>query len=302
MEVFVCVVDSTSFTRTAEQLGLPKATVSTLIRQLETRLGIRLLNRTTRRVSVTVDGAAYYERCVRILAEIEDSEQAVAGTGAGLHGRLRVDVGATFGRRFLVPALPEFFARYPNIRLELGCGDRPVDLVEEGVDCVVRGGSPLQSGLLAQPVGEIELLYCASPRYLERHGEPLHPHDLLDHDIVRYFSTRFGATDIWNFNRGSERLELRLDGRFAVNDSEAYLEAGLAGLGVIEMTSLMASKPLREGRLVQVLRDWHPDPVPIYVMYPPSRRLSAKVKVFVSWVASLIEREVGVSEPQRRRA
>ncbi len=302
MEVFVCVVDSTSFTRTAEQLGLPKATVSTLIRQLETRLGIRLLNRTTRRVSVTADGAAYYERCVRILAEIEDSEQAVAGTGAGLHGRLRVDVGSTFGRRFLVPALPEFFARYPDIRLELGCGDRPVDLMEEGVDCVVRGGSPLQSGLLAQPVGEVELLYCASPRYLEQRGEPRHPHDLLDHDVVRYFSTRFGATDTWNFNRGAERLELRLDGRFAVNDSEAYFEAGLAGLGVIEMTSLMASKPLREGRLVQVLRDWHPDPVPIYVMYPPSRRLSAKVKVFVGWVASLIEREVGASELQRRRA
>lgn len=302
MEVFVSVVDTGSFTRTAEQLGLPKATVSTLVRQLETRLGAKLLNRTTRRVNVTVDGAAYYERCARILTEIEDSEQAIAGTGAGLTGRLRVDVGATFGRRFLVPALPEFFARYPDIRLELGCGDRPVDLIEEGVDCVVRGGTPASSGLIAQPVGEVELVYCAAPHYLAGRGTPSHPNDLLAHDIVRYFSTRFGATDVWNFNRGGERLELRLDGRFAVNDSEAYLEAGLAGLGVIEMTTIMADAPLREGRLVRVLPTWHPDPVPIYVMYPQSRRLSAKVKVFVEWVASLIAREVGNARDLRRRA
>ena len=302
MEVFVRVVDAGSFTRTAEHLTLPKATVSTLVRQLETRLGVKLLNRTTRRVSVTVDGAAYYERCVRILADIEDSEHAIAGTGAGLHGRLRIDVGATFGRRFLVPALPEFFAMYPDIRLDLGCGDRPVDLIEEGVDCVVRGGSPLDTGLIAQPVGQIELLYCAAPGYLAARGAPLHPRDLLGHDIVRYFSTRFGATDSWNFNRGGERLELHLDGRIAVNDSEAYLEAGLAGLGVIEMTTFMAEGPLRERRLVRVLPDWQPDPVPIYVMYPPSRRLSAKVKVFVSWVASLIEREVGNRPALRLRA
>lgn len=300
MEVFVSVVDTGSFTRTAEQLSLPKATVSTLVRQLESRLGVRLLNRTTRRVNVTVDGAAYYERCVRILAEIEDSEHAIAATGAGLHGRLRVDVGATFGRRFLVPALPEFFASYPDIRLELGCGDRPVDLIEEGVDCVVRGGALVDTGLIAQPVGEVHLLYCAAPRYLALRGQPLHPRDLLNHDVVRYFSTRFGATDTWNFNRGSERLELRLDGRFAVNDSEAYLEAGLAGLGIIEMTTFLAAEPLRQGRLVRVLPDWQPDPVPLHVMYPPSRRLSAKVKVFVSWVASLIEQQVGAPDERRR--
>ncbi len=156
--------------------------------------------------------------------------------------------------------------------------------------------------MIAQPVGEVELFYCAAPSYLASRGVPERPRDLLTHDVVRYFSTRFGATDTWNFNRGGERLELRLDGRFAVNDSEAYLEAGLAGLGVIEMTTFMAEAPLRAGRLTRVLPAWSPDPVPIYVMYPPSRRLSAKVKVFVSWVASLIEREVGASEQARRRA
>jgi len=292
MEVFVRVVDTASFTRTAEQMGLPKATVSTLVQQLEQRLGVRLLNRTTRRVSVTVEGAAYYERCVRILADVEDSEHEIAGTRTALQGRLRVDVGATFGRRLLVPALPEFFARYPGIRLELGCSDRPADLLEEGVDCVVRGGAPLDSSLVAQPVGEIDVLYCAAPAYLAARSRPTHPRELLDHEVVRYFATRYGETDIWNFNRDGERLELRLDGRFAVNDSEAYLEAGLAGLGIIQTSTLMAEDALRDGRLVRLLPDWRPDPVPIYVMYPPGRRLSAKVRVLVAWVSSLLAQAV----------
>jgi len=292
MEVFTRVVDTASFTRAAEQMSLPKATVSTLVRQLEQRLGVRLLNRTTRRVNVTVEGAAYYERCVRILAEVEDSEHAIAGTRTALQGLLRVDVGAAFGRRLLVPALPEFFALYPGIRIELGCSDRVVDAVEEGVDCFVRGGLPPDSTLVAQPVGEIDLLYCAAPTYLAARGVPRHPEDLLGHDIVRYFSTRYGQTDTWNFSRSETRLELALDGPFAVNDSEAYLEAGLAGLGVIKMTTFMAEEALREGRLVRLLPDWRPDPLPIYVMYPESRRLSAKVRVLVAWLSTLIAREI----------
>lgn len=292
MEVFTRVVDTASFTRAAEQMSLPKATVSTLVRQLEQRLGVRLLNRTTRRVNVTVEGAAYYERCVRILAEVEDSEHAIAGTRTALQGLLRVDVGAAFGRRLLVPALPEFFALYPGIRIELGCSDRVVDAVEEGVDCFVRGGLPPDSTLVAQPVGEIDLLYCAAPTYLAARGVPRHPEDLLGHDIVRYFSTRYGQTDTWNFSRGETRLELALDGPFAVNDSEAYLEAGLAGLGVIKMTTFMAGEALREGRLVRLLPDWRPDPLPIFVTYPESRRLSAKVRVLVAWLSTLIAREI----------
>jgi LysR family transcriptional regulator for bpeEF and oprC len=312
MEVFTRVVDAASFTRAAEQMGLPKATVSTLVRQLEARLGLRLLNRTTRRVNLTVEGAAYYERCVRILADVEDSEHAIAGTRTALQGLLRVEVGAVFGRRLLVPALPEFFALYPGIRLELGCSDRVVDAVEEGVDCFVRVGPPPAMGLVAQPVGVIDLLYCASPAYLAARGVPTHPDDLVAHDVVGYFASRYrqagprgveiveadhlssrhgqGAT--WNFNRGDTRLELGLDGPFAVNDSEAYLEAGLAGLGVIQMTTFMAEDALREGRLVRLLPEWRPDPLPLYVMYPESRRLSAKVRVLVAWLATLIAREL----------
>jgi LysR family transcriptional regulator for bpeEF and oprC len=292
MEVFTRVVDTASFTRAAEQMALPKATVSTLVRQLEQRLGVRLLNRTTRRVNVTVEGAAYYERCVRILAEVEDSEHAIAGTRTALQGLLRVEAGAAFGRRLLVPALPEFLALYPGIRLELGCSDRVVDALEAGVDCFIRGGLPPDTTLVGQLVGDIDLLYCASPAYLAARGVPRHPEELLGHDIVGYFSTRYGQTAIWEFNRGDTRLELRLDGPFAVNDTEAYLEAGLAGLGVIQMTTFMADEALREGRLVRLLPDWRPDPLPIYVMYPESRRLSAKVRVLVAWLSTLIAREI----------
>jgi LysR family transcriptional regulator for bpeEF and oprC len=187
-----------------------------------------------------------------------------------------------------------------------------VDAVEEGVDCFVRVGPPPAMGLVAQPVGVIDLLYCASPAYLAARGVPTHPDDLVAHDVVGYFASRYrqagprgveiveadhlssrhgqGAT--WNFNRGDTRLELGLDGPFAVNDSEAYLEAGLAGLGVIQMTTFMAEDALREGRLVRLLPEWRPDPLPLYVMYPESRRLSAKVRVLVAWLATLIAREL----------
>ncbi len=302
MEVFVRIVETTSFTRTAELLGLPKATVSTLIRNLEAHLGVKLLNRTTRRVSVTADGAAYYERCVRILAEVAETESALSRYRFSPHGRLRVDVGAAFGRRVLVPALPEFFARYPDIRLDLGCSDRPVDVIDEGVDCVVRGGGSLDASLVARKVGEVDIIFCASPAYVARRGVPRHPDDLGEHHFVNYFATRFGKFSQWNFNRGEERIELSLNGLVAVDDSEAYLEAGLAGLGVFAMPTFMVDDALEDGRLVRVLEDWSTDAVPLYVMYPAHRHLSAKVRVFVDWVADLVVRYTQRGEPAATRS
>jgi len=288
MEVFVRVVDSGAFTRAAELLRLPKATVTTLVQNLESHLGTKLLNRTTRRVSVTADGAAYYERCVRILAEVEDTENALSRTRTSPRGRLRVDVSATFGRRLLMPALPDFFARFPDIRLEVGCSDRPVDLIEEGVDCVVRGGDPGDPALVARRVGSIALFTCATPAYLAQFGTPVHPHDLLRHRCVNYFSAKTGRFFAWDFERDGERLQLDLDGPVAVNDAEAYLAAGLAGLGIIQASPLQAREALAQGTLVRVLADWKTAPIPMFVMYPQSRHLSAKVRVFVEWVAELV--------------
>lgn len=308
MEVFTRVVEIGGFTKAAEALRLPKATVTTLVQGLEAHLGVKLLNRTTRRVSVTPDGAAYYERCVRILAEVVETESTLSRTRSDVRGRLRVDVPATFGRRVLVPALPAFFERYPELELEVGCTDRPVDLIGEGVDCVVRGGEQADSSLVARRIATLDFFTCATPGYLERHGVPRHPHDLLRHRCIRYFSAKTGKVYKWVYQRGGERIELEVAGPVALNDSEAYMEAGLAGLGVMEVTPFAAGEWLRQGRLIRVLEDWKSDPLPIYVMYPQNRHLSAKVRVFADWVAELMSApsylpvEAGLSKPPPPRA
>jgi LysR family transcriptional regulator for bpeEF and oprC len=297
MSVFVRVVDSGGFTRAAEVLRMPKATVTTLVQQLETHLGVKLLNRTTRRVSVTADGAAYYERCVRILAEVEDTETVLRRTHGAVTGRLRVDVPATFGRRVLMPALPDFVGRYPEVRLEVGCGDRPVDLLEEGVDCVVRGGDPGDESLVARRVGQLEFVTCATPAYLAQYGVPQHPRDLERHRCVNYFSSKTGRIFPWDFTRDGERIELTLDGPVAANDGEAYLAAGLAGLGVFLAVVADVEGPLAAGAVRRVLADWRTDPLPIFVMYPQNRHLSAKVRAFVDWVADLLEQRTRGASP-----
>jgi LysR family transcriptional regulator, regulator for bpeEF and oprC len=290
MQVFVRVVETGGFTRAADVMSMPKATVTTLVQNLETHLGAKLLNRTTRRVSVTPDGAAYYERCVRILTDIEETEGALSRARSTPRGRLRVDVSGGFGRRFLVPALSEFFERYPEIQLELGCSDRPVDLIEEGVDCVVRGGEQPDSTLIARKLGMIEFVSCATPGYLERHGVPLHPNDLAQHRLINYFSAKTGRMYKREFSRNGERVVLDLRGYVAFNDAEAMFQAGVAGLGIVQASELMACDALRRGAMAQILADWRIDPLPVYLMYPQNRHLSTKVRAFAEWVAEVYER------------
>jgi len=295
MEVFVQVVDAGGFTRASETLQLPKATVSTLVAGLESALSVKLLHRTTRHVSVTADGAAYYERCLRILADVKDAEESLSRTRLSPSGRLRVDAPTGLANEILVPALPSFFELYPDIQLELGCSDRPVDLIEEGVDCAVRGGQLADSTLIARRVGMLNFVTCAAPAYLERFGTPSHPRDLERHRCINYFSSKTGKIYSWDYSRDGERIEMTLPGVVALNDSNAYLTAGLAGLGIIMIRSLLVHDALADGRLVRVLDDWVTDPLPIHVVYPQNRHLSAKVRVFVEWVADLM-----ASHPQMR--
>jgi LysR family transcriptional regulator for bpeEF and oprC len=295
MEVFVQVVDAGGFTRASESLQLPKATVSTLVAGLETALSVKLLHRTTRQVSVTADGAAYYERCLRILADVKDAEESLSRTRLSPSGRLRVDAPTGLANEILVPALPSFFEQYPDIQLELGCGDRPVDLIEEGVDCAVRGGQLADSTLIARRVGMLNFVTCAAPAYLARFGTPTHPRDLERHRCINYFSSKTGKIYNWDYTRDGERIEMTLPGVVALNDSNAYLTAGLAGLGIIMMTDVQLGNHGADGRLVRVLQDWVTDPLPIHVVYPQNRHLSAKVRVFVEWVADLM-----ASHPQMR--
>jgi LysR family transcriptional regulator for bpeEF and oprC len=287
MEVFVQVVDTGSFTRAADTLHLPKATVSTLVQSLESTLSAKLLHRTTRLVTVTTDGAAFYERCVRILSDVRDAEESLSRTRLSPSGRLRVDVPTGLASEILIPALPAFFERYPDIVMELGSTDRLVDLVEEGVDCAIRGGELGDINLIARRVGVINFLTAASPGYLDRFGTPGHPLELERHRCVNYFSAKTGKTYDWDFRRGDERIEVALPGIIALNDTNAYVHAGLAGLGIVQMTDYQILQHVASGRMVQLLADWTSDPLPVHIIYPQNRHLSAKVRVFVEWVSDL---------------
>ena len=287
MEVFVQVVDTGSFTKASEQMQLPKASVSTLVQSLENALAVKLLHRTTRHVSVTSDGAVYYERCLRILADVRDAEESLSRERASPSGRLRIDVATGVANDIIIPALPDFFARYPDIALEMGCGDRPVDLIEEGVDCAIRGGELPDSNLIARRIGMLHFFTGASPAYLARHGRPTHPNDLKQHICVNYFSSKTGKIFDWDFARGDEDLRIALPGQFSVNDSTAYINAGLAGLGIVQMAAYNMQTHVERGEMELLLTDWSSAPIPIHVVYPQNRHLSAKVRVFVEWVADL---------------
>ena len=287
MEVFIQVVDCGSFTKAAEMLNLPKATVSTLVQTLETTLSVKLLHRTTRQVMITSDGAAYYERCIQILSDVRDAEESLSRHRLSPSGRLRVDSPTGLSSEILIPALPAFFERYPDITMELGSTDRVIDLVEEGVDCAVRGGELLDPNLIARRIGVINFVTCASPGYIARFGLPEHPRDLERHRCVNYFSAKSGKILNWDFTRDGERIDVALPGAIALNDSNAYVQAGLAGLGVIMMTDYLLIEHITAGRMVQVLRDWSIDPLPVHIVYPQNRHLSAKVRVFVEWVSEL---------------
>ena len=304
MEVFVQVVDAGGFTRAAENMQLPKATVSTLVQALEQALEVKLLHRTTRQISVTADGAAYYERCLRILSDVREAEESLSRMRLNPSGRLRVDASTGVANDIIIPALPSFFERYPDILLELGCSDRPVDLIEEGVDCAIRGGELSDSSLIARRIGVLHFVTCATPAYLAKYGRPTHPNDLAHHRCINYFSSKTGKTFDWDFSRGDERLLIPAPASLAVNDSTAYISAGLAGLGVIQMASYSVNPLVETQQLELVLEDWTSTPLPIHVVYPQNRHLSAKVRVFVEWIADLFMNHprLQMTQPIRRPA
>lgn len=290
MQVFTQVVDANSFTRASENLGLPRASVTTIIQSLESLLQVRLLNRTTRRISLTPDGAAYYEHCVRILGEVEETESAFRHVNRGPRGRLRIDVPAVVGRLILIPNLCEFRARYPDVELVIGLGDRPVDLVREGVDCVIRGGALPDSSLVARRIGTFSTVTCASPDYLARFGTPQTLEDLAQHYSVHYFSSRTGRTIDWDFVVDGEMRVVKMQGHVSVNDVEAYVACARQGMGMIQPTRFTVSPYLESGELVEVLPQWSPSAIPLYVAYLQNRHLSPKVRAFVDWVAELFAR------------
>jgi LysR family transcriptional regulator for bpeEF and oprC len=289
MQVFTRVVDANSFTLAADTLGLPRATVTTTIQSLERSLQVRLLNRTTRRLSLTPDGAAYYERCVRILADVEEAESSFHDVTRGPRGRLRIDVPPSMGRLILIPALCDFHERYPDIELAIGMSDRPVDMVQEAVDCVIRVGELQDSSMVAKRIGTFESLTCAAPSYLERHGVPKAIDQLEGHQAVHYFSSRSGRIMDWSFMVDGKATTVPVKGAVSVNDAEAYVTCGLKGFGIIQPSHYMVAPYLQSGALVEVLSDWKPPSMPISVAYLQNRHLSPKVRVFVDWISELFQ-------------
>lgn len=288
MRAFVRVVEAGNFSRAADLVNMPKPTLTKLVQQLETHLRTKLLNRTTRRVGVTPDGAAYYERAVALLGDLDELDGSMARSQATPSGRLRVDVGTSLALHILIPALPDFHARYPDIQIDLGVSDRPADLIAENIDCAVRGGDLLDPTLIARRIGEIGLVPCATPDYLRRHGEPLHPRDLENgHLTVSYFSPRTGRHFPFSVIRGDEEIDVAAAHVLAVNDSTAYVAACLAGLGIAHLPDFMAEPHLANGELRRILPEWESETIVMHVVYAPNRHLSSRLRVFVDWVAEL---------------
>ncbi len=292
MRIFVRVVEAGTFTRAADSLNLPKATVTKHVQALEERLRVKLLNRTTRRVTVTPDGAAYYDRTVRLLTDLDDIEASMTNARANPRGRLRIDVGTSVAQLLIIPQLAEFHARYPDIQLDLGVSDRTVDLIGDNVDCVIRGGELSDQSLVARRIGSLEFITVAAPAYLERKGTPTHPLEIEEkHASVIYFSPQSGRHYPLEFRRGDESIDITGPYQLSVNEANAYVTSIVAGLGIGQITSWQAQRYLASGALVQLLPDWTQPLLPVYVVYPPNRHLSAKVRAFVDWAAELFQRE-----------
>lgn len=288
LRAFVRIVETGSFTQASVSLNVPKPTVSKLVQQLEAHLRTKLLSRTTRRLAVTSDGAAYYERATQLLADLEELDASVTASQARPKGRLRIDVSSVIAQKIIVPALGGFFARYPDIQLHIGTSDRQADLVTENVDCVIRAGVIGDLSLIARRIAEMHMTTCAAPSYLQAHGVPTHPTDLgRDHLIVGYLKVRTAEPHPMSFVRGTETLEVAGCYQAAVNEGATYLAAGLAGYGVIQAPYFVVREHLGSGAMREVLPDWDVPPLPLHVVYPPNRHLSTRLRIFVDWAAAL---------------
>ncbi|EPM71103.1 LysR family transcriptional regulator [Pseudomonas syringae pv. theae ICMP 3923] len=301
MQAFARVVETGSFTKAAGTLHMSKTSVTQLVQQLEARLRVRLLNRTTRKVNVTADGAVYYERVVRLLAEMDDAETSLSGAASLPRGRLRVDVPSPLASMLLMPAMPAFHARYPDIQIDMGVSDRIVDLIGENVDCVVRGGEITDQSLMARHVGDLQLGVYVAPGYLQRMGTPAHPHDLENssHRIVGYLWARTGKALPYAMHRDGEQVRVQGLYTLTVDDGNAYIAAGLAGMGILWLPDYMAWPYLARGDLVPLFQDWQLDSMPMYVAFPPNRHVSIKVRVFIDWVIELMAEHAPVGERGR---
>jgi DNA-binding transcriptional LysR family regulator len=290
--IFARVVEQASFTRAADTLGIARSSVSAAVQELEGRVGARLLYRTTRKVSPTQDGVAFYERCQRVIADVEDTENLFRHTSALPSGKLRIDVPGRIGRLIVAPALPGFLDDYPEIDIDLGVTDRAVNLVEDSVDCVLRVGSLGDSGLIARPIGRLPLINVASPAYLALHGTPHTPDDLRDHRAINYASPSSGRVEDWEWLENGTLHRMQMRGRVTVNSAEAYIACCLAGLGLIQIPAYDVRGHLEAGELVEIMPHHRAEPMPMALLYPHRQHLSRRLQVFADWLEALLRRQL----------
>ncbi|EEA03221.1 transcriptional regulator, LysR family [Burkholderia sp. H160] len=289
MRTFIRIVDTNSFTRAAESLNIPRATATTIVQNLEALLGTALLVRTTRRLSITPEGAAYYERCAQILADLDEMEASIRNSTDNLTGRLRIEMPSAVASAIVLPSLDDFHTRYPNLDLAIGVSNRTVDMVSEAIDCSIQLGELPDSNLVARQLGSLDQITCASPAYLDRYGSPADLDELRAHVAVNCVSPHSGRECDFDFEVDGEARKVKLNGFVQVSDEQAYLTCGLQGLGMIQPARIAAQPYLDSGLLREVLPQWKPVPMPVSVAYVKNRRVSPRVRAFVDWLAELFE-------------
>lgn len=287
LEAFVKVVEVESFSEAARQLGISKSYVSKQVSRLEDRLGARMLNRTTRQLTLTDVGAVFYERCVAILDELEEAELAVNDLQSRPRGTLRMSVPMSFGVQYLSKMVSGFMAEHPDLDVELSLSDRVVNIVDEGFDMAIRIGTLKDSSLIARRLTPVGSRVVGSPAYFEEHGTPKHPRDLKNHECLRY--AYFSTGTIWHFNRDGEEVSVKVDGRMTANNGHALLEAARQGVGLVLLPDFFLPEALANNELVHVLGEWDCDTGAIWALYPHNRHLSAKVRLFVDYLVDQFE-------------
>ena len=288
IRVFVRIAEAGSFAKAADTLDLPRSSVSKLLQDLEQHLGVKLVERSTRALTITPEGETYRDQALSLLADLDTMDATAGSARATPRGRLRVDVGSSLANVVLIPALPDFRARYPDIELLLGVNDRPVDLIGEGVDCVIRGGALSDTSLIARRLCNLDSVTCATPAYLAAHGVPTHPSELeTGHVSVSYFFPQTGKSLPMHFTKGAETCEIDARSVVSVSESTAHTEALLAGLGIGQTLRFSSRAHIDSGRLVPVLEDWTQPSHPLHLVYPATRHPSAKLRAFADWAVEI---------------
>jgi len=288
MRIFVRVAELASFTGAAESMGLQKASASMAIRQLEDQIGTRLLHRTTRKVQLTQDGRAFYERCKDLLAQVDEVQSMFQSRSQSLRGRLRVDMPSGIAQDHVIPKLPGFLREHPLLEIEVSSTDRKVDVIREGFDCVLRIGALEDPSLIARPLGRFRLLNCVSARYIEERGMPRTLDDLKSHILVHYVTTLGGKCQGFEYFDGAKYRTVAMSGPLTVSSAGAYQAGCLAGLGIIQAPAVGLQPLVERGELVEVLPDLRAEPMPVSFVYAHRRNVSRRVQVFMAWVAEIL--------------